>query len=137
MYGRVGNSIYVDMCHGHYHCHCHSHSHSHCQSISISIPISIPLDLSLSLSIYIKTIYTYIYIILYIYLSLYRHPEGQTEGEHWGIPNTMAFNTQMVSVMIWEYPNFRKPVKNDVHPMQVFALNILECNKHGSPDGVV
>ena len=75
--------------------------------------------------------------LLYTFSSLYRHPEDQTEGEHWGIPNTMAFNTQMVSVMIWEYPNFRKPVKNDVHPMQVFALNILECNKHGSPDGVV
>ena len=53
MYGLVGNSIYVDMCHHHYYCHCHSHSHSHCQSISISIPISIPLDLSLSLSLYI------------------------------------------------------------------------------------
>ena len=72
MYGRVGNSIYVDMCHHHYHCHCHSHSHSHCQSISISIPISVPLDLSLSLYfiyiyIYIKTIYIY---ILYLSLSI-------------------------------------------------------------------
>ena len=96
MYGRVGNSIYVDMCHHHYHCHCHSHSHSHCQSISISIPISVPLDLSLSL-FYIYILKLYIYYIS-LSLSPSRRPDwGRALGDpkHHGFQYTNGLSDDL------------------------------------------